>query len=86
MTTTIISKKGQVVIPKSIRDKLGLTVGTVLKVSVEGKKVILEPIEEPPKEIFIKAGSKITEEILAETKSTSDKILQFLKDLGVEID
>ncbi len=57
MNKTIISKKGQVVISKAIRKMLGLTPGTILKVRVEGKKIILEPLEEPPKEIFIEAGS-----------------------------
>jgi len=83
---TVISSKGQVVIPKQIRDKLGLVPGTVLRVWVEGKKIILEPAKEPPKEIFVKAGPEITEQILKEAKSSSDKALKLLQDLGVSID
>ena len=83
---TVISKKGQVVIPKKIREMLGLSPGTVLRVEVEGKRVILEPLREPPKEIFIKAGSKITEPILHEVKAGSDKARRLLMDLGVEIE
>ncbi|MCS7365221.1 MAG: AbrB/MazE/SpoVT family DNA-binding domain-containing protein [archaeon GB-1867-035] len=86
MFKTVVSKKGQVVIPKNIREMLGLTTGTILKVSVEKKKIILEPIEEPPKEIFIEAGSKITEKIIREAKTLSDKTIKLLKDLGVEIE
>ncbi len=82
---TVVSSKGQVVIPKQIREKLGLTPGTILKVRVEGKKVILEPVHEPPKQIFVRAGSKITEEILREAKSSGDKIQKLLEDLGVPI-
>ncbi|HEW93794.1 AbrB family transcriptional regulator [Candidatus Geothermarchaeota archaeon] len=86
MHTTVVSKKGQVVIPKAIRDRLGLKPGTVLRVDTEGKKVILEPVEKPPKEIFVDAGTELTREILREAKSSSDKIIRFLKDLGVEVD
>jgi AbrB family looped-hinge helix DNA binding protein len=37
---TIVSEKGQITIPKAVRDKLGIVAGTVLEVdSVEGKLV-----------------------------------------------
>ena len=85
MSKTMVSKKGQVVIPKQAREKLSLTPGTVLRVHVEGKRVILEPIQEPPKEAFVKAGS-ITEPLLREAKTTSDKTRKLLRDLGVTID
>ena len=85
MAKTVVSKKGQVVIPKEARDKLGLTPGTVLKVQVDGKRVILEPLQEPPKEAFVEAGSKITEPLLHEAKITSDKAKRLLRDLGVPI-
>ena len=85
MSKTVVSKKGQVVIPKNIRERLGLTPGTILKVQVEGKKVILEPLQEPPKEIFVEAGLKITEPLLHEAKITSDEAKRLLRDLGVQI-
>ena len=83
---TVVSKKGQIVIPKETRDKLGLAPGTVLRVQVEGKGVILEPLQEPPKEAFIRAGPEITEPLLYEAKTTSDKAQRLLRDLGVQID
>ena len=83
---TVVSKKGQVVIPKKIRDALGLSPGTVLRVEVEGKKVVLEPLKEPPKEVFVETGSEITELILHEVKAGSDKVRRLLRDLGVEIE
>ncbi|MEM2168158.1 MAG: AbrB/MazE/SpoVT family DNA-binding domain-containing protein [Candidatus Nezhaarchaeales archaeon] len=86
MSKTIVSKKGQVVIPKQARDKLGLTPGTVLKIQVEGKRIILEPLQELPKEAFIRAGPKITEPLLHEAKRTSDKTQRLLKDLGVPLE
>ena len=85
MSKTVVSKKGQVVIPKNIRERLGLTPGTILKVQVEGKKVILEPLQEPPKEVFVEAGLKITEPLLHEAKITSDEAKRLLRDLGVQI-
>ncbi|MEA2089704.1 MAG: AbrB/MazE/SpoVT family DNA-binding domain-containing protein [Thermoproteota archaeon] len=86
MLKTKVSKKGQVVIPKQARDKLSLTPGTVLGVQVEGKRVILEPLQKPPEEFFVKAGSKITDPLLHEAKITSDKAQKLLRDLGVPID
>jgi AbrB family looped-hinge helix DNA binding protein len=82
----MVSKKGQVVIPKQARDELSLTPGTVLKVQVEGKRVVLEPLQEPPKEAFIQAGPEITEPLLHEAKATSDKSQRLLRDIGAPID
>lgn len=86
MLKTVVSGKGQIVIPKEVREKVGLTKGTTLKVWVEGKRIILEPAAEPPTEIFVKAGKNVTEQILSEAKTTSSKNLKLLRDLGVPID
>ena len=86
MSRTVVSRKGQVVIPKQARDELGLTPGTVLGVQVEGKRVILEPLQQPPKEAFIRAGPEVTEPLLREAKATSDKARRLLRDLGVPVD
>lgn len=42
-------------------------------------------MQEPPKEIFIEAGSGITEKVLREIKVSSDKARKLLEDLGVSI-
>lgn len=86
MSKTMVSKKGQVVIPKQAREKLNLVPGTVLRVQVEGKRIILEPLQEPPKEAFVSAGSKVTETLLYEAKKTGDKTKRLLRDLGVIVD
>ena len=40
---TIVSEKGQITIPKAVRDRLGISAGTVLDVeSVEGKIVAVK--------------------------------------------
>lgn len=85
MPKTVVSEKGQVVIPKEIRDKIGLSRGTVLRVWTEGKRIVLEPLSEPPKEVFVMAGSEVTRRILGEAKATSDKIVKLLRDLGVKV-
>ena len=81
---TVVSRKGQVVIPKELREKLGLRMGTVLRVWVEGKRVILEPVSEPPEEIFVKAGPEVTDRVLREAKALGDKAEKLLRDLGVQ--
>ena len=81
----MVSSKGQVVIPKRIREELGLTPGTVLMVWVEGKRVVLEPVREPPRQVFVRAGPGVTERVLREAKSSSDKTKELLRDLGVPI-
>jgi AbrB family looped-hinge helix DNA binding protein len=83
MSKTLVSKKGQVVIPKGTRDKLSLTPGTILSVQVEGGKIVLEPFKKLPEKAFVYAGPKITEPILQEAKATSDKTQRLLKELGV---
>jgi len=42
-TTATLTKKWQIHIPKKIRQKVGLTQPGQVKVSVEQKKIILEP-------------------------------------------
>jgi len=79
-----VSKKGQIVIPKEIREKLGIKEGSNLKIRLEGKSIILEPFSDPPKEIFIKAGDSITEPIIREAKESSDKSKKLLEALDIE--
>ncbi|MGH8278471.1 MAG: AbrB/MazE/SpoVT family DNA-binding domain-containing protein [Gammaproteobacteria bacterium] len=42
MNTTTVSSKGQVVLPKSIREALGIRAGSLLAVRVEGSRVVME--------------------------------------------
>ncbi len=82
-SSTVVSKKGQVVIPKDIRDRLNLGPGTMLNVRVDGKKVIMEPSQELPPDAFIRAGTGTTGPLLGEAKATGDKSSRLLRDLGV---
>jgi AbrB family looped-hinge helix DNA binding protein len=47
--TTVVSEKGQVTLPKPLRDRLGLRPGTVIQFTVVGGKLIGEKaiIEDP---------------------------------------
>jgi AbrB family looped-hinge helix DNA binding protein len=40
-----VHKKGVVIIPKSIRDALGIIEGTLLEVRVENNKIVFEPLD-----------------------------------------
>ncbi|HUA92313.1 MAG TPA: AbrB/MazE/SpoVT family DNA-binding domain-containing protein [Terracidiphilus sp.] len=42
-TYVTVSSKGQMVIPASIRDELGIVPGTRISLQVEGGRVILDP-------------------------------------------
>lgn len=81
-----ISSKGQIVIPKDIRDKLGLRPGTSISLEIiEGKKAVLQPPAEPPEEVFVKAGDRLVEEVLEESRKLDEtKITKMLKALGVK--
>ena len=84
MSKTLVSKKGQVVIPKDVRERLNLTPGTVLEVQVEDRKVVLEPVKKLNEEIFVHAGQHVTEPIVREAKATSDKTRKLLNELGID--
>ncbi|MEM2410827.1 MAG: AbrB/MazE/SpoVT family DNA-binding domain-containing protein [Thermofilaceae archaeon] len=78
-----LSSKGQIVIPKSIRDELGLAPGTVLWARVEGGRIVLEPAREPPAHLFVVAGPGVVEQVLREAKAAGDKVERLLRDIGV---
>jgi AbrB family looped-hinge helix DNA binding protein len=77
-----LSSKGQIVIPAEVRSQLGLKKGSILTVRLEGKKMVIEPVEELPQEVFIEAEEDIVDRALAEAKESSDKAKQLLRDLG----
>jgi antitoxin PrlF len=43
MATTTLTSKGQMTLPKTVREHLGLTAGDKLDVSVEGRRIVLIP-------------------------------------------
>jgi len=47
-----MSKKGQIVIPKEIREKFGIKPGDTVIFKIQGNKVIIEKIQEKMSEIL----------------------------------
>ena len=47
MHVVVLDGKGRILIPKSIRDSIGATVGTAFIVSLEGDKIILRKLGRP---------------------------------------
>lgn len=78
-----VSSKGQVVIPKNIREELGLSPGAALWVKIEEGKIVMEPVREPPAHLFVEAGPRVVEPVLREAKAAGDKVEKLLRDLGV---
>jgi AbrB family looped-hinge helix DNA binding protein len=44
MTTTVVTTKGQIVIPSKIRQKLKIKKGTRLYIEEKGQEIILKPV------------------------------------------
>ncbi len=86
MTTVTVSSKGQIVIPKKLREMLGLTTGNKLKVFQENKKIILvaEP-EVKPSELFVSSSPHAVDKTMkASRKIDEEKIKRLLYDLGIK--
>ena len=86
MTTVTISSKGQIVIPKNIRELFGLSEGNKLKVFQENKKIIL--IAEPeinPSELFVGSSPHAVDDALKASRDIDDaKIKKLLNDIGIK--
>ena len=80
-----LSSKGQVVIPKNIRERLGLKNGDRLKVLIEAKKITLVPITELPEKLFVRGRAEAVKEALSEAKGVNEeKLVKLLAALGVK--
>lgn len=65
MFSTKISSKGQLVVPKEIREKLKIKSGTYFEVRLDKKNIVLIPMKKKPIDrLFGKfSGEKILDEI-----------------------
>jgi len=81
-----VSTKGQIVIPKDIRRKMGLKPGDKVKIEIlEGKKAIIQPIVNPPDDVFVKATDEIVKDAFRKADEQDDKkIRRLLRSLGVQ--
>jgi AbrB family looped-hinge helix DNA binding protein len=52
---TTLDRFGRIIIPKNVRDDMGLEVGVVLQIETKGEKIVLQPVQGEPK-IIAKKG------------------------------
>jgi len=71
--TSSISEKGQITIPKEIRDKLGIMQGDRLIFDLKGNKIIIR-----------KSGTNKISEILKNQKPWTESSIEFQKQLREE--
>ena len=86
LTTVKVYSRGQVVIPKRLRDDLGLVEGCRLKVFREGKKMIMiADSETKPEELFVAAKKDATKKAMEVSHEVNEtKLRKLLKEVGVE--
>ena len=46
---TTLDRFGRVIIPKGVRDDMGLEAGAVLTIEKKGEKIVLQPVQGEPK-------------------------------------
>ena len=63
---TSVSSKGQVVLPKAIRDEMALDTGSKLMIFTDGKNILLKPITIPDLREF--------ESLMNESKNLAEKV------------
>jgi len=78
MDTVKVSSKGQIVIPEEIRKKLRLQKGSLLKVVLDGNKIVLMPAVEPPEEAIVSAERRAVKQALKESRSSDERKLKAL--------
>ena len=75
---TSISTKGQVVLPKAIRDSLSLVPGSKLMVFSDGDNILMKPIKEPSLEEFDSLMAQ-SHELAQRVEMTEDDITEAIK-------
>ena len=75
MDTTAIDRFGRIVIPKSVRDTLGLDPTTELTVYVEGENILLTPILDPER-LAVRDGVTVFEGELLEDMGSMLEVVQ----------
>lgn len=63
---TSVSSKGQVVLPKAIREEMDLDIGSKLVIFTDGKNILLKPITMPDLSEF--------ESLMKESKKWAEKV------------
>ena len=68
-----VGPKGQVVIPKEMRDRLGIIPGDEVSFVLEERAVRMEPINVKPSLLGILAGLELTAELEADRRKETDR-------------
>ena len=71
-----ISEKGQLLIPKSYRDRVGIKKGTKVGLSVDGNKLIVNPLPDDPIDAsrgYLKGGKSLGDALLKERRAERAK-------------
>ncbi|WP_295685225.1 AbrB/MazE/SpoVT family DNA-binding domain-containing protein [uncultured Fibrobacter sp.] len=76
---TSLSTKGQIVIPRSIRNQLNLDAGDKLIVVCDGTNILLKPVLMPSMSEF-KTLVEETDKITSELETTPDMLSTFIKE------
>lgn len=90
MSIVTTSTKGQVVIPKEEREKLGIKPGTKVMVEAVGDHIEIHPLPEEPVKHFcgiFKEGASLTKALLKERKEDlrreEEKVARLLRPSGI---
>jgi len=78
MAHSVITSKGQITIPKSVRNKLNLKTGDKVDFKISGKDVILVPVSKSVEEVFGILSGK------SNRKISIDEMNQLLKKRAAE--
>lgn len=76
---TSLSTKGQVVIPRNIRNQLNLDIGDKLIVVCDGSNILLKPVLKPSMSEF-KSLIEETDKITNELATTPEMLNAFIKE------
>ncbi|WP_456421887.1 AbrB/MazE/SpoVT family DNA-binding domain-containing protein [Thermococcus sp.] len=74
MTTVKISSKGQIVLPKSIREKFGIKEGDELEVLDFGEEIVIVPLKKGLKLRGLVKFEKPVKEILREVRAEEEEL------------
>lgn len=80
--TTILSSKGQIVIPLEIRRKLGLSAGAVISCAVEDGRIVLDPRGSARRAKIVNEGDYLALEAPeGAPEMTSERVKEILSEL-----
>ncbi|MBP1912207.1 AbrB/MazE/SpoVT family DNA-binding domain-containing protein [Thermococcus stetteri] len=74
MVTVKVSSKGQIVLPKSIREKLGINPGDEVEVLDFGNEIVIVPIKKDVRLRGLVKFGKSVREILKETRAEEEEL------------